>query len=250
MTHRSDPLPLRTARLTGMAYLALALSAAPSYFVIRPRLVVTGDAPATMMRLIENESLARLGLVVDLALVTASAVTALLFFALFRRVNTPLAVALTTFGCMSSVLGAVGVVFSARALDLAANDTGTNEGVPDLVLLLTELHQTMWSVNALFFGLWLIPMGLLALRSGWMPRPLGWVLFVGGFGYVASCVVDQVRPEAAALVEFLTMPASIGEFWMMAYLLVRGSFRPSIDPSTDSLSHQEQIGAASTAVRL
>lgn len=53
--------------------------------------------------------------------------------------------------------------------------------------LLFEASASVWSVAALFFGLWLIPMGYVLLTT-----------------------------------DGLTIPASIGEFWMIGYLLVFG----------------------------
>jgi len=80
----------------------------------------------------------------------------------------------------------------------------------------------MWGVGALFFGLWLIPMGWLVVRSAWMPRPLGWILIVGGVGYVLSAFVRYLVPDVGVVADLLTVPASVGEFWMVGYLLVRG----------------------------
>lgn len=223
MTTGTDTQPRqRLVQLTGLAYLANAVTGALSYFVIRPELIVAGDAPATMMRLVDNEALARVGLVVDLALITSGTLTALLFFALFRSLDTALAVALTAFAFMGGVAITVGTIASAKALDVAIGGTETYESASALVLVLSELHDTSWSIGALFFGLWLIPLGVLALRSGWIPRILGWTLAIGGVGYIASAALDQLRPEASTAVELLTMPASLGEFSMIIYLLIRG----------------------------
>lgn len=224
MTTTTDAQPQRRiARLTGLAYLANAITGALSFFAIRPRLSSADDATATMMHLVDNESLARIGLVIDLALLTSGALTALLFFALFRKVDVGISLALTFFAFMGGVALTVGTIFSAKALDVAVSGTGTYENASSMVLLLSELNETAWSIGALFFGLWLIPMGWLVLRSGWMPRILGLTLVVGGVGYVASAVVDQLQPEASTVVEILTMPASLGEFSMIIYLLVRGT---------------------------
>lgn len=222
MTRTDAPPSLRTARFTGLAYLATAISGTLSYFVVRPQVSVPGDAAATMARLVEHETLARLGVVADLALVTAGSVTALLFFALFRKVDLAISLALAAFGAMSSATMTIATIFSAKAVDIAVGGVGTSEADPNTVLLLAELNEMAWSIGALFFGLWLIPMGWLVLRSGWMPSVLGWLLVVGGFGYIASCVLDQLRPESTTLVELLTMPASLGEFSMLLYLLFRG----------------------------
>lgn len=90
------------------------------------------------------------------------------------------------------------------------------------------ISENLWGVGAIFFGLWLVPMGCCALRSGWMPRPLGWVLIAGGVGYVLSAGVSFLAPDLGGLAMALTMPASIGEFWMVGYLLWRGLRRPAV----------------------
>jgi hypothetical protein len=76
--------------------------------------------------------------------------------------------------------------------------------------------------GALFFGLWLIPMGWLVLRSGVKPRLSGWILIAGGVGYGLSAYVTHLLPDADALANGLTVPASIGELRMIAYLLIIG----------------------------
>lgn len=56
-----------------------------------------------------------------------------------------------------------------------------------------------------------------------MPKGLGFTLMGGGGGYIASALISNGVPNAPAwLVEGLTMPASVGEFWMIGYLLAFG----------------------------
>lgn len=227
MTRTTTELPLRTTFLTGLAYLATAITGGVSYLGIRPRLLVAEDAPATMSRLIDNESLARLGQITELGLAASGTVTALLFFALFRRTDPVSAGAIVVFAILGAFATLLGTVFSGVALEVAVGGLDTNGDPADLVLLLLQLKEMAWSVGALAFGLWLLPMGWLTLRSGWMPRLLGWALITGGVGYLLSAVVDQARPEASTLVEALTAPANIAEFSMLVYLLVRGSLRTS-----------------------
>jgi hypothetical protein len=66
-------------------------------------------------------------------------------------------------------------------------------------------------------------MGFLVLKSGYMPRLLGYVLVAGGFAYVASAYVTQLWPDGPESVSFvLTLIPSVGEFWIIGYLLVVG----------------------------
>src|SRR3546814_9917879 len=81
------------------------------------------------------------------------------------------------------------------------------------VQLLYLVSGQLWTIGAVFFGLWLVPMGTLVLRSGWMPRLLGWTLVVGGVGYVVSAFAGLV-PGLSTVSMVATLPATIGEFWI------------------------------------
>ena len=81
----------------------------------------------------------------------------------------------------------------------------------------------MWGIGALFFGLWLIPMGYIIYTAQVMPRLLGLVLMAGGGTYLLSAFVMYLFPDAPAAVNgALTTLPSIGEFWIIGYLLTVG----------------------------
>jgi hypothetical protein len=84
------------------------------------------------------------------------------------------------------------------------------------------VSENLWGVGNLFFGLWLIPMGWCVIRCAGMPRALGWVLMAGGVGYVVSGFTGYLLPSADMVVNALVVPATIGELWMIGYLLLRG----------------------------
>jgi hypothetical protein len=89
----------------------------------------------------------------------------------------------------------------------------------------------MWGVGALFFGLWLIPMGYVVYTARLMPRALGAILVAGGATYLASAFVMYLWPDApGAIAGVLTTLPTIGEFWIIGYLLTIG-VRPLKDAS-------------------
>ena len=208
----------RTARLTGLAYLGLAISGMLAFLLIRQQLYVPDDAVATASNLVEQASLARLGVAMDLTVVLTQSLAALWFFKLFRGVDSFAAGAIATFGLVNAVLILIATVFSATALEIAlAGSDGTATAQ-----LLYQLSGAAWSLGGLFFGLWLIPMGLLVVRSGWLPRSLGQLLMGGGVGYVLSTFVSYVFADADLVAGLLTVPATIGELWIVGYLILFG----------------------------
>jgi hypothetical protein len=93
----------------------------------------------------------------------------------------------------------------------------------------------MWTIGGIFFGLWLIPMGYVVVKAKVMPAALGWLLMVGGVGYVISTYLALLVPDApAAIGGSLIALATIGEFWMIGYLLIFGVREPDRIPSASS----------------
>jgi hypothetical protein len=209
----------RTARITGLAYLGLAISGLLGYFMIHGQLYVPDDATRTAANLVAHEELARLGIVTDVAMVLTQAATAVSFWTLFRPVHPVAAGSIAAFGLVNSMVILMATTCSATALDVAlrADVTSTSDA-----LLLYDLNAAASSLGSLFFGLWLIPMGMVAGRSGYMPRPLGRILIGGGVGYILSVLVASLVPDGPGVVHALTVPATIGELWMVGYLLIKG----------------------------
>lgn len=238
LDRRPAPAPdLRVARTTGALYLALVLTGACGFLLIRPYLYDVDDPAATLAQLVANDSLARAGIALELGIALTQALLALWFFRLFRSVGVVAAGAVLAFG----VANAVAILVSATMLTTAHTVAGDPGLAPAgdaeaTVQLAYALSTNLWDAASVFFGLWLIPMGLLVLYSGWMPRPLGWFLIVGGVGYTLSAFVTTLLPDLGVAVEALTIPAIIGEFWMVGYLLIRGARRLEAPIAPDPVS--------------
>jgi len=212
------PTLVRTARTTGLFYLGLAISGGLGFLYLRPRLYVVDDPAATLASVVGHPSLARLGIALELLVVLTQVLTALWFYRLFRSTDQFAAGGIAVFGTVNAVAVLVSAALLASAVEVAARSIAD----ADTVQLLYIVSGNLWGVGALFFGLWLIPMGWCVLRSRMMPRPLGWILIAGGGGYVLSAFVAYLAPGAPVIADALTVPASVGEFWMVGYLLVRG----------------------------
>ncbi|AGZ39973.1 DUF4386 domain-containing protein [Actinoplanes friuliensis] len=210
---------IRTARVTGLLYLGLALTGGLGFLLIRSQLFVAGDPGATLAHLIERDGLARAGVALELLVVLTQALTAVWFYRLFRTVDAFAAGCIAAFGLVNGVAILSSAALLATASEIALHPLGDSAATVQLLYLISG-H--LWTGGALFFGLWLIPMGWCVLRSGWMPRPLGLLLIGGGAGYVLSPLVGYLVPQAGVVADLLTVPASVGEFWMVGYLLLRG----------------------------
>lgn len=218
----------KTARVTGLWYLALGITGMLGFLIVRPQIFAEGDAAATLSNLSDKESTARLGLMAEMGVVVAQTLAAIWFYKLFRGINHVAAWALAIFGVMNAVAIMASAAFLATA-SAVVGDPGLAVGgdAAGTVQLMYELSANSWGVGAMFFGLWLIPMGYVAVTSGRMSKWLGRILIVGGAGYLLSAFLGYGIVDASSwLVEGLTYPATVGEFWMIGYLLIVG-IRPS-----------------------
>ena len=221
-------------RTTGAWYLALAVIGSIGFLLVRPAIVDDGDPAQTLANLTDRAELARLAVVLEMGIVAAQALAAVWFYRLLRGAGAPWAgFAVAAFGLMNAVAIMTSAAFMASAVSVAENPSLAPGGDPAATVgLLYELSTNSWAVGTLFFGLWLIPMGWAAITTGRFPSVLGWILVGGGIGYIVSGVLAMGVANPPALLDGLTVPATVGEFWMVAYLLVRG-IRPEPAPVID-----------------
>ena len=219
----TTPEVVRTARTTGLLYLGLAVTGLLSFMLIRNQLFVAGDPGATVANLTEHEFLARLGIVMEMGVVITQALVALWFYRLFARVNAFAAGSIAAFGLVNAVAILGSAALLATALDVSQDASLTvSGGVAATSQLLYVVSGHLWTIGGIFFGLWLIPMGWLARRSGWMPSVLGWFLMIGGVGYVLDALLSYLLPQAGPMLNLITLPATVGELWMVGYLCLLG----------------------------
>lgn len=210
----------KDARITGIWYLTLAVFGVLGFLVFHPKVFITGDPAATLQNIIENESIIRTRLLLELAIVLSQVLAAVWFYKLFRLINEWAAWSLAIWGTVN----AVAIMISAIAMGSMINVASSTLATEEQILLISVFHNIIsnaWTVGSLFFGLWLIPMGHIVTQSRRMPVWLGYTLIIGGFGYMLSTFLHYSGIQSA-FIDYLTIPATIGEFWMIGYLLIFG----------------------------
>jgi hypothetical protein len=215
-----------TARMAGVWYLALAVSGVIGFMVLHPQIYGSGDPSQLVANLNEHATTARLRLLLEFAIVLTQAVAAIYFFKLFKDINYVASWALAAWGTVNACT----IMISAIAMGAAINLANATLPMSDKLIMVQIFEQVIknaWNVGSLFFGLWIIPMGHLVVRSKRMPMWLGRILIVGGVGYIASTFLSYAGFHFAWM-SMVTIPATIGEFWMIGYLLTFG-IRPPKD---------------------
>lgn len=222
-TATKQPKLIRIARTTGIWYLIMAISGVFGFLIYHSE-VYTSDPQQTLTNLIEGESLARTRLLFEFGIIISQALTAIWFYRLFKDINRWAALATGIWGTVNSVVILVSAIAMGTALEISQSSLLVADKIV-LIELLSNVISNSWGVGGLFFGLWLLPMGYIITSSKRMPVWLGRTLIIGGVGYVISTILSYVGVTGSWL-EYLTAPATIGEFWIIGYLLIFG-IRPS-----------------------
>ena len=209
-----------TARTAGVWYLLMAISGIVGFLIIHPQVFSSADPQKTLTNLMEQESLARTRLLLEFAIVVSQALTAVWFYKLFRSTNEWAAWTVGIWGTVNALAIMVSAIAMGAAIEIAGASSPPENKLMSIELL-TGLLGNAWGVGGLFFGLWLIPLGYIITSSKRMPVWLGRTLIAGGFGYLISTALNYSGLETPWS-RYLTLPATVGEFWMIGYLLIFG----------------------------
>lgn len=218
---------IRTARLAGVWYLLLAISGILGFMIFHPQIFVADDPRQTLSNLTTLESVSRIRLLLELGIIVSQALAAVWFYKLFEGINRWAASSLGIWGTVNAVVIMVSAISMSSAIEIANSSAQTYEEKIILIQLLAHVIKNAWGVGGLFFGLWLIPMGYIVTSSKRMPVWLGRTLIAGGAGYLILTVLKYAGIDSS-YVDSLVVPATLGEFWMIGYLLMYG-IRPAGD---------------------
>ncbi|GGZ88596.1 DUF4386 domain-containing protein [Algibacter mikhailovii] len=218
---------IKTARITGLWYLMMAITGILGFMVYHSQIFVSGNPARTLTNLVELESTARIRLLLEFAIVITQALTAVWFFKLFKDNYEWEAWTLGIWGMVNALAIMISAISIATAIGIANSDISATEDKVLLIQVFQNIISNAWGIGGLFFGLWLFPMGYIVIKSKRLPVWLGRVIILGGIGYLISTVIRYAGIDFSYN-RFLILPATIGEFWMIGYLLIFG-IRPSIE---------------------
>lgn len=197
-----------------------------------------GDAAATALNITESETLFRLGALADLVGITCFLLLGLVLFRLLRPAGSGAATAMLAFVAVS-----VAVMTANMTNHLGALHAAT-AGDDAVAMRFLQMHHEGYLFAGVFFGLWLLPLGLLLVRSGSAPRALGILAMVGAFGYVADTVANVLAGSPGEpTTEVLLLPSAIAEVSLVLWLLVKGLDVPEPLPRTTASLERAPVAA-------
>ena len=217
----SETSPKFTARLIGVLSLLTILGGIFAQGFITGKLVNLNDAAATANNILNNESLFRLGFVVFFFEMTCQILMTALFYRLLKPVNKSLALLALVIG----LAGCIIKTFSRVFFFVSAVSSGkriVSEGFYRRTIAVagTRFSQNKRSrptIALYFFGLESIIRGYLILRSTFLPRFLGVIGMIAGFGWL-SFIHPPLGYTLFPFVALFALIAAVAEiFWLLVY---------------------------------
>ena len=217
----------KISRLAAYLYLLLIITGVFSLMYVPNQIFIYGDNDATINNILSSEFLYRLGIIVNLISNICYLYLALTLNNLFKETDEKLSFSLVLIVAMSVAIAFLNMLNEVAALILLKNpeylSVFNQNQLNAIVSLFLDLYGKGIIINQLFWGLWLIPFGLLVIKSRFFPQFLGYFLVVGGVGSMAGSLTSLMSPEYGNVVlQFGTIPADIGEMGMMLALLITG----------------------------
>jgi hypothetical protein len=218
----------KNARVAGLLYLLGSLFGIVRLIYVPNTLFVYGNATATANNIAEHELLFRFGIVSYLLCAALWIFVTLALYRLFKGVNQALAVLMVILGSLmvtpiffvNTVNDAAALLFVRGGGYLSVFDKPQRDAFARLFL---DLHHQLDLANEIFWGLWLIPFGLLVYKSRFLPRILGVWLIIACFAYLTLSFTGFLFPAYEDRAGNIAQPLLLGELATMLWLLIMGA---------------------------
>lgn len=217
-TAETSPRPL--ARKAGLCQLLAAITTTFGMVIVPSKLLVSGNAAATAANILGRGQLFWWGFGSSVGGVLFHLAWAVLLRDLLKQVQRRvsfLAAFVMLVGC--SMLALASVLYLGPLLILKSGPSlsaFTVEQLNALALVLIRLNSYVFDVFSVFFGVWLVLIGFLVLKSTFLPRIIGVLVAIAGFGWM----VYLYPPLAVRLFPVIAAASAIGEIPLELWLIV------------------------------
>ena len=214
-----------TARIAAFVFLIIFFLGMFTELFVRPGMIVPGDAAATVRNIAASEALFRLSLVSDLIRQALLMLLPLILYKLLKPVDKTIAALMVIFALLCvpvSLLNELNhfavLLLSSGAGYLAAFQANQLNA---LVMFFLELRKYGTFIPQLL-SFWVLLLGYLVFKSGFLPRILGTVMMIHFAGWLMTTLQYFLFPAFGALT-LVTFPLGlISELGLTLWLLIKG----------------------------
>jgi hypothetical protein len=220
----SDMNVQKYARIAGVLFLFSLVAGGFGEAYVPAKLIVSGDAAATVANLRNFDFLYRLGFAAFLIESLCDIALALILYALLKPVSKELSLLAAFFGLMGTATFAFAELFYFAPLLIMRGagylQTFSPDQLNSLALLSLKFYGFAGMIFTAYYGMAWIVRAYLMFRSGYLPRFLGVLMAVGGIGFVVRNFLLILAPAYAS--DVLLMLMFPGGLILTVWLLWKG----------------------------
>ena len=217
----------KQAHVAGIFYISASLAAVFAWVYVTGKIFVRDNATATANNIRTFETLLRFGIASELTASIIFIFVVLALYRLFKGVSEKHAIAMATLLLISTPISLLAVTGEIAALIVAGGGsflaTFDQHQLDSLSYLFFRLHGQSLVISQIFWGLWLFPFGTLVIQSRFIPRFLGYLLWIAAFGHLANSAAALLWPEHRQAVAQFANPLQMAELAVIFWLLIWGA---------------------------
>ncbi len=214
-------------KLTGFLYLLVILCAGASQGYIRGGLIVYNDVALSVANILENKSLFRLGITLDLIAFILDVIITILLYQIFKGYGKSLAIVMSAFRLVAHpAIGSINLLNHYYGLQLISKGNALNaldsSQSEILGMFFLDGHSFGYLIAGAFFGIHCVLLGVLICRSKIVSNLFGVLLIGAGIGYLIESFGNFNFPGYefyTALIVGIT--AAIGEVSLTIHFLLK-----------------------------
>lgn len=236
---QGNDITLRQAALAGgLSLILMAFPAIFANFLVITGIVVPGDAAATAANVQANAMQFRFGILSILLVIVLDIIAAWGLYVFYKPANKSLSLLAGWFRLAYAALFAVALFNLLNTLRLqSVIQEGIMPGIEGLqnqLLLSINAYSDQWALGLSIFGLHLLLLGYIALKSSYTPNILGILVMISGLGYLVDSLAGLMVPEAGIAVGMFTF---FGEIFLAVWLVVKALrskriVQPALEPAS------------------
>lgn len=221
-TQISEISPQVYARVVGILYLFTISAGIIAQMGISNGIVVVDDAATTASNILANRNLFQLGFTIYLLEMASQIAQTVIFYMLLKPAGRSVSLLALFFGLVGCIIKTISRLFYIAPLLVLGEahylDVFTLDQLQALALLLLRVNDLAAGMALAFFGFSTLLNGFLIFRSTFLPRILGILSILGGFGWLTFLY----PPLGNQLLPYILVIALIGSISQILWLLIKG----------------------------
>ena len=232
MTNKLTDISLNNAaKIAGIGYVIIFVLGLITNFFIFGSLIIPGNAAETANNILSNEILFRGGMVSWLIVLICDIIIAWALYIFLKPVNKSISLLGAWFRIVYTAIFAITQLNLLIVLILLSGADyltvfNTNQ-LNSLVLIFLNGFNYGFLIGLVFFGIHLLFISHLIIRSDYIPKILGILLLLSSLGYLidsfANFLLSNYEDYKTIFLILVAVPGIVGELSFTLWLLIKGT---------------------------